>query len=77
MKTVNVNNNEMFNYKRLLELYDFNLFVVVETWLDSNIKDGDLHVDGFRNFRKDRIGKGGGILLTVSDDIHCTRRFDL
>ena len=37
----------------------------------------DLHVDGYNNFRKDRGSQGGGILLTISNDILCTHRPDL
>ena len=61
IKTVNAGHNELFNYKRMLELYELKLLVVVETWLDSNITDADLSVEGFNIHRKDRGSKGGGI----------------
>ena len=53
--------------------------MVVETWLDSTVSDTDLYVNGYtcNYYRKDRKGKGGGILLTFNEDVSCIRRTDL
>ena len=46
-----------------------------ETWLDSSVTDGQLDIAGFRLYRKDRDGRGGGVM--VYDDVKSARRREL
>ena len=49
-----------------------------ETWLDGNVNDGELQVPGYRMYRKDRSsGKGGGVMVYVSEGVKSLRREDL
>lgn len=48
---------------------DLHIIVCVESWLDP-IKDPELHISGFRTFRKDRNGsRGRGILFLIRNGI--------
>ena len=48
-----------------------------ETWLDSTVSDGEIGVLGFKIYRRDRIKRGGGVMVYVTEDIKCVRRRDL
>ena len=39
---------------------------VVETWLDRDISDNELVVEGYRVVRKDRNRHGGGVLMYIN-----------
>lgn len=44
----------------------------METWLTPGVNDGDLSCNGrFSVFRRDRGGKGGGVLILVRKDVPC------
>jgi hypothetical protein len=53
------------------------IFGMVETWLDRNILDSELSCPNYNIFRKDRLGRGGGLLLYINDKIICSHRPDL
>ena len=36
---------------------------VTETWLNSSIRDAQIHIPGYISSRSDRNGRGGGVLL--------------
>ena len=41
-----------------------------ESWLNPNITDSELSIEGYKRFRKDRtLKKGGGILIYIKDSI--------
>ena len=66
----------------LLELCQSNVVAVTETWLNSNITDGELFSDDYVTYRKDREAtvqnkRGGGILLSIIGNIPSQRRPDL
>ena len=49
-----------------------------KTWLDSDLGDRDLYLDGYNIFRRDRCGqRGGGVLLATKLNLKCVRRYDL
>ena len=57
------------------ELSNFHVICLSETWFNSNMKDSDVMLDGFRN---DRITDNhGGVAVYVKSNIACTRRTDL
>ena len=77
LKTVNKNHNELRNLKHFLTTDSPDILCLVETWLDSNILDHELTVEGYSHFRKDRGSRGGGLLVYSKEDIICTYRPDL
>jgi len=54
---------------------------ITETWLNSNIEDSELNVEGYTIFRKDRDSstenRGGGVLLLVNEQFKAIHRGDL
>ena len=63
---------ELENYANL---HGYKINAVTESWATSEISDSELSLDGFALFRKDRCdvrpGKGGGVLLYVSNELSC------
>lgn len=62
----------------LLLMDDFDIIALTETWLEENFGDRELlHLDGCNTFRRDRPGRGGGVLLATKLHLPCIRRHDL
>ena len=53
------------------------LFGVSETWLTDSVCDGLVGINGFQTHRRDRGGRGGGLLVYVSEHVTSIRRRDL
>ena len=53
------------------------VFGLSETWLHDSVPTGELAVSGFRTHRRDRGGRGGGLLVYVSECMISIRRHDL
>ena len=52
--------------RHIISKHDYDIFGVSETWLDCNIPDSELGIDGYTLFRKDRnSGRGGGVCVYV------------
>ena len=77
IKSVNKDFNELRSLKNFLTSETPDILCVVETWLDSNALDLELHVDGYQFFRRDRGSRGGGIIVYFRSDLICTHRKDL
>ena len=57
-----------------IELNEFDIIALSETFLDSSILNGDLHIEGFQMpFRNDRNRHGGGVAVYVKNNIHASR----
>lgn len=54
----------------ILTTKSFDVMAVTETWLTSQIPSNTLHIDGFSFYRRDRIGRGGGIGAFVKSELH-------
>ena len=65
--------NKMDELKIRIEENDWKIIAIAETWLTQSIDLAEIHVDGFKCYRKDRCcvkpGEGGGVLLYVKNDI--------
>lgn len=61
------------------ELKRIDVLCFSETWLNSDISNDDLLLDGFHPpYRNDRIGRrGGGVAIYVKNNLHTTIRNDL
>ena len=57
------------------KVHGYKIIAVTESWATPDISDGELALDGFTLFHKDRNvirdGKGEGVLLYVSDELKC------
>ncbi len=45
--------------------------------MDDSLPAGQFHVEGFKTYRKDVTGKGGGMMMVVWGDIPQRRRPDM
>ena len=61
-----------------------NIFGLCETFLNDSIDNEQIHINGFKFERKDRLstvahpsGKGGGILIYVAEHIDYARRKEI
>lgn len=61
---------------RLITENNFDIFCVSETWLNENISSNIVNIPNYCIFRKDRIGRGGGVGIYIREDIVC-REFSL
>jgi len=54
--------------------HNLHLIGVVETWLNEGIGNGEINLEGYTVYRKDRsdvkLGKGGGVLLYVHNSLN-------
>lgn len=48
-----------------------------ESWLDGTVSDGEIHIPGYKAYRKDRNRKGGGIVVYAAENLKVNRRKDL
>ena len=48
---------------------DFSLIAITETWLSNNILDGEVLPTNYIIYRRDRVSRGGGVLLAVKHDL--------
>ena len=42
---------------------------ITESWANNDITDAELGLEGYELFRKDRMGRRGGVLLYIKDTI--------
>ena len=68
---------KIHDLQTLLLMDDFDIIALTETWLDENFDDRELHLDDYNIFRRDRRGRGGGVLLATKLYLPCIRRYDL
>ena len=60
------------------ELKNFDIICLTETWLNPNISDDCLTIDGFKLYRRDRRSDShGGICVYAKNNVYCRRRSDL
>ena len=74
--------NKVRDLSALLGFSKSDIVAVTETWLNSNITDGEFFSDDYIVYRKDRKAtvknkRGGGILLELKKNIPSRRRHDL
>ena len=60
------------------ELRHFDVISITESWLDQRTSDEDLKLNGYKLFRRDRVGDNhGGICVYVRENIYSWRRNDI
>ena len=50
-----------------VDVYHPHIICVVESWLGNEISSNELHIPGYKLYRKDRNRQGGGILVYITD----------
>ena len=53
----------------LVETHQLDIVCIVETWLDHNISDNEIHLPGFHLYRLDRNCHGGGVLMYAQHNL--------
>ena len=51
--------------KNIIIKHKFSILAVTETWLDSEISDGEVAIDNYRLLRNDRSGRAGAAAESV------------
>ena len=67
--------NKINHFHSLVYLRQPSIFAVTETWLSDFHTDGEIAPTGYNIFRKDRQGRGGGVLLAIDIQIPTTLLF--
>ena len=67
--------HKMDSIRLMLKNKPFDIFSVSETWLNSDILDSELAIDGYSFIRQDRLDrKGGGCMVYVRENLpYCIR----
>ncbi len=61
----------MEKIREIIIKYKLSIFAVTETWLTPDMSDGEINIDGYRLFRRDRVGRlGGGVCIYTH---HCLK----
>lgn len=60
-----------FEFRDIISISKYDIFACTETWLNANITNESIHIPGYKLYRRDRIGRGGGVCLYISDRFQC------
>ncbi len=74
--------NKKAEFQQLVDATNPYIVAAVETWLKDDIADGEIGLPNkfskdFAIYRKDRKGRGGGVLIAVRKDLMSTVQVDL
>ena len=61
--------SKLDEFKMILDECNFDIMGVCEPFIDSNVADNEISIDGYSIVKKDRNRHGGGVLLYVKDGI--------
>ena len=61
--------NKLSNFQSFVYASKFNVFCITETWLSDSIYDGEILSYDYTLYRKDRLSRGGGVLVAVNCSI--------
>ena len=70
--------NKFDQISTFLGVYNFDAFGLTETWLNPNVNEQQLHMNGYHlPLIKNRIyGRGGGVALYLADYLSHKRRYE-
>nr|CAH7761800.1 unnamed protein product [Callosobruchus chinensis] len=51
----------------------FDIAAITETWLNSDIDDSTVSIEGYQLFRNDRGSRGGGVAIYYRSHLRCTK----
>ena len=58
---------EAYSLSLITLFYLLKFICVVESWLGNEISSNELHIPGYKLYRKDRNRQGGGVLVYIID----------
>jgi hypothetical protein len=60
--------------QKVIDEGNVSLVGVTETWASEDLGDGELHIEDFNTYRRDRMGehKGGGVIMYVHESLRST-----
>ena len=61
--------NKLSLFQSLVYSKSVGCFFITESWLTKSVGDGEILPSGYRIYRCDRSGRGGGVLVAISCDI--------
>lgn len=61
--------NKIVELHSIVDIYNPDILVCVETWLDPNILTGELECQNYNYYRRDRNRHGGGVMVGVKDTL--------
>ena len=77
LKSVNKSRSKLVQFQSLVYLHNPSFVAVTETWLSPDIANEEILDGTYTVFRKDRDGRGGGVLFAVNSTLLSSRRLDL
>lgn len=63
--------NKIDEFRYIFESSDVDVIAVSETWFLPELANGLFSLNGYRLFRSDRIGHGGGVALYIRNSFQC------
>ena len=57
-------------FKHLVCEHDFDIVALSETWLSNDVDSDTIKLQGYNLFRKDRVGRGGGVAIYIKTGIN-------
>ena len=69
--------NKRTELQAMVATKELDIIAIIETWLNPEIMDQEILSSNYNIYRRDRLGKVGGVLLALRDNICCYRRCDL
>ena len=64
--------NKIDEMKVILQACKFDVMGVCETFIDDNIADHEITIEGYNVVKKNRTRHGGGVLLYIKDSVRYT-----
>ena len=66
-------NKQINAFQSYIYTKDFTIIAITETWLSKHIYSKEIFPSGYTVIRKDRDGKGGGVLLALRNTVNVTQ----
>ena len=61
--------NKLHNFSSFVYSLNYQIIVIIETWLTSSIYDNEILSSQFKIYRSDRKSRGGGIIIVINQSI--------
>lgn len=76
MKIAHLNIRSIFtgfdHFSHIVQENDFDVVVITETWLNNGVDSAHVSLPGYNFFRRDRVGRGGGVAAYVKSFYNCS-----
>jgi hypothetical protein len=63
--------NKLLEFWNLIDIYDPDVVIGTESWLNSDINNAEIFRGDYMVFRRDRCSRGGGVFICVKNHIDC------